>query len=513
MNLYSKLNEYKTSDIKRVLDTKITEFNNNTIYDYLPMPTIDFELPNSNELFWKRDTMVIKWDYSEPIDNLIPTSSIYLFNGSEYEFVDNVETHIKNISWDIPQSLEVGTPYHFKINTFLHNRLIEDTSSVFTVDERKIEVTSKSPTSPIVGNKGNTHTIEWRSHGTSEYVMIIMQDSLEPNSVEFYSYVGRKIGNPNNPSDPILQNNNTITSSDLIHPVVRDVIEEKFYVGDGNSYEWNVENIPVELDSVVIKVVDPYHPFVYGHTDPIPVITPNIEFAVSIGRIVTGSLYPGEIGGVPPDPDPIAGGSMTLNIFGFNPSTKLVERGNNLRFNYSTTNASEIFLTKMSNLNNAVRLPNLDGNYTIENIQMGDIYYLNAKDSNGLIISQSFNVGIDDPPAPNYTDLTEKTDWELLGYTIQLLENVLMSEYFINQSNINTRVLAYKEAYNYWDSGNIPGNETILQMLSTIQNETIVRILEGQSPPDTIVLYPSYIRIELENLNEEIDNRTNIVPN
>ena len=193
----SSIIQYNTSDIKRALDTKITEFSNE-YYDYLPYPSYKIELPNDVGPFWKRDFITVKWDYSEPLDNLIPLTNIYFGNNvTESLIIEDVVTSQKVFSYSIPQILGLDNEYYFKVATVFDGKEIFATSSKFTLDERTIEITTEPPEEPIVANAGNDFVIDWNGHGASDYVNILLVDATINKSIEYEGEVGRLISNPN----------------------------------------------------------------------------------------------------------------------------------------------------------------------------------------------------------------------------------------------------------------------------------------------------------------------------
>lgn len=387
MIISSSIIQYNTSDIKRALDTKITELSSDGYYDYLPFPYYTFELPSSNGPFWKRDSIVIKWDYSEPLDNLIPSTSIYLVNPIQERVVKrNVKTSAKNINYFLPRWMMQDTNYHFRVETMFDGEKVFATSSTFTVDDRYIDITTEAPPVPIVANQGRTFEINWKGHGTGDYVKIESLAFFELNTITMDGAIGRLIGNPAGNGEYTVENTVAL-NGDPSNPMVLAVIEQKKYVGNNTTYTWTVDNIPYDVDNIRVKITDSYKPHVYDYTPPIQVLTPYIGIKNFMGRLV----------GQPIIPEVTYSGisDALLTVYGFNPTDRIVEETGSLKFNYDSTNAIQVFLTKASKANYSYVLPKLNGIYTIKNIKEDDIYTVNAKDSNNKVRKATFNVHVE----------------------------------------------------------------------------------------------------------------------
>lgn len=495
----SSLVQYKTSDIKRALDTKITEFSSDGLYDYLPFPSYDFQSPSEDGPFWKRDVLLIKWGYSEPLNNLIPFSNIYLVSSSEQTLIEeNVETNIKNINWSLPSWMILNMPYHLKISSIFEGEEIFDTSSVFTIDERSINILTNPPVNPIVANEGNTWEFEWNGHGTSDNVKIELLRGIEANTIIIEDTLGRLMGNIEE-GDPIVPSNNPPLNGDPSNPAVIAVLEPNKYVDGNTSYTWTVDDIPFDVDSVRLKVIDSFNSFVYGYTENIELEVPFLDVRNLIGRRL------GDI--IIPEVSMSGDGEASLSVYGFNPPAREVLSGESFTFNYDTTNAVQVYLTKDSRPNESIVFPTLDGIYTINNIEMDDIYTVNAADVNNGLRMATFNVDVVMEPGSNGEDIKEFTLLELTNHCISLGEEALISGDAIIEPGapILSKVPFYRTEVSQMDEST---SYDIVKYLLTLVNEDILVVLwNGQEEPPRIRLGAGDLRDRIVLANTEVSNR------
>ena len=508
MVVTSSIIQFNTNDIKRALDTKITEFSSDGYYDYLPFPSYTFELPANEGPFWKRDSLVVKWDYSEPLNNLIPISNIYLVNAlTETPIKSNVETNIKNINWTIPYWTELNTNYYFKISTMFEGEEIYATSSTFTVDERYIDITTNAPFVPIVANEGNKFTIDWNGHGTSDYVKIEMLGSLEQHEIIIDEPLGRLIGKEKDKGKGKGKGEdkgNGKNGGDPPNPVVIKVIEPKKYVGNNNTYTWTVDDIPYDVQSVRLKIIDSLHPYTYDYTPPIELKVPYIGIKNFMGKrigeaIVSEVTYSGV-------------SDALLTVYGFEPSDRVVEQGSSLKFLYNSTNAIQVYLTKESKPNYSVVLPKLDGTYTITNIQESDVFTVNAKDANNGVRMATFNVESFIEQTINETDITKFTLLELLNHCVGLGEEALTSGDALIEpgATIISKINYYKTEASQMTEGTDYG--IVKQLLTHVNDDIIVVLFNGVETPPRVYLGPGDLWNRVVSANIEISKRLIIDP-
>ena len=480
MIVTSSLLIYNTDDIKRALDTKITELSNDGYYNYLTFPYYTFELPSSNGPFWKHDSIVIKWDYSEPLDNLIPSTSIYLVNPIEERLVKrNVKTSAKNINYFLPAWMTENTDYHFRVETMFEGEKIFDTSSIFTVDDRYIDITTNAPFVPIVANQGRTFEIKWNGHGTGDYVKIDLLEFFELNTITIDGNIGRLIGNPAGNSEYTLEENVAL-NGDPSNPMVIATIEPKKYVGNDTSYLWTVDDIPYDVDSVRVKITDSYKPYVYDYTPPIRVLTPYVGIKNFMGRLL-GQPVVSEVtySGV---------SDALLTVYGFSPANRIVEETGSLTFNYDSTNAIQVFLTKASKANYSYVFPKLNGIYTIQNIKQDDIYTVNAKDTANKIRKATFDVKVGLEQTINNDDITNFTLVQLLNHSIALGQEALTAGDAIIEPGapIIGKIAQYKIEASQMDEGT--DYNVVKFLLGFVNEEILVVLLNGVETPPRVKL-------------------------
>lgn len=492
------LDVYNTSDIKRALDTKITELSIDGYYDYLSTPTYDVELPADSGPFWKRDKMTIKWDYSEPLNDLIPSTSIYLVSESGQKLIRrNIKTSAKNINYTLPDSLSENSNYHFKVGTIFEGEEIFDTSSLFTVKRRFIDITTGAPTSPIVANQGNTFTVDWNGEGISDYVKIELLQSLEWNTITIDGNIGRLIGDAG-AEPPIALN------GDPSNPVVIKTLEAKKYVGNNKSYTWTVNDISHEIENVRLKVIDSYHPYAYDYTPPINLTVKHIALKNMMGRLI-GQPAIGEVtySGI---------SDALLSVHSFIPKDRIVPESQSLQFIYNTTNAIQVYLTKQSKPNYSLILPSLNGTHTIQNIVEDDVYTVNAKDSLNRVRKATFGVYSELEGTTNETELSKFTLVQLLNYSVALGEESLTAGDVILEPGapIPAKVAQYKVEASQMSENT---DYTVVKFLLKLVNDDILSILLiGQNEPPRILLGDGSLRERIMEANVEIAKRLNEIP-
>lgn len=503
MIISASILQYNTFDIKRALDTKISELSDDGSYDFFPYPTIDVQSPYTDGPFWKGDTILIKWDYSEPLNNLIPSSSIYLMSGSSQQLLfENVATENKSVNWTIPEWVIEGITYFVKVQSEFDNEVIADVSPTFTFDARTMEVTSKPPVPFITANQGETYTLTWDGKGTSDYFRIELIEPLNFPEINFGERVGRIIINPDAQQGEVIENNEPpigdIQSSNIIK-----VLEDNYYTTNG-TYEWTADGIDnYSLNFVRIKITD-----VKNLTTAIsPEIGINVPY-ISVAQVGRGIQLDLTV------PSVITGsgeGEADISAYAFDPSSFMVSMSLDFTFQYTSTNATRVYLKKENDPYYFVEMP-LVGEHIIHNITQDEAYTLNVEDSNQKLKTAVLNIKLKvEEPAIN-NDITTFELQQLLMYASSLIQELQTSGDAIIDpiSSVNTKIPFYiNEASQTNENTN---EQAVWYLLENLNEEVLVAFLNG--PPDypgAILFDGTDLKQKVFDLNQEIERRRNII--
>lgn len=484
MIISASLTEYNIYDIKKSLDTKIIELPNDGLYDYLVYPTYTMQSPSTSGPFWFGDKMVIKWNYTEQLSDLIPSTSIAICENEDTsnDIFTNIKTSVKNVMWLIPSqsNLKLDSKYYIKVYTDIDGYKIEDNSQEFTFDKRSFTIIKDIPNIPIKANIGNTVDINWIENGAGDYFKIEL--------LRAYGEDGQ----------------------------ISTVIDDKYYT-TGNTYTWKIENLEPDLNindniniqECRIKITDIEHNL-SDITQKINLLIPYVSYQGTIGRLIKSAENVDDI---------IIGtgeGDATLALYGFNPSDFRVPYTGSFTFNYDTTNAVEVYLTKLSKPSYYEALPRLSGIYSIEDAKENETYTVNARDDNYFVKNAQFSITIimpkddtgdggddgggDDTPK-NISDMTKL---EFLKYCVSLGEESLTSGDAIISppSEIPTLVMQYKKESDEMIEGT--PCTTILYLLTKVITFVIEPLWRAEDPTvPFIFLGPSSLRNRIKAANNE----------
>ena len=497
MIISSSLLQYNTSDIKRALDTKITELSNDGMYDFLPFPSYDIQSPHSSGPFWKNDVMLIKWNYSEPLNNLIPKTDIYLMNGSKSTLLlKDVPTKNKNIHWKIPQWTQKNTSYYIRVESKFDNEIISDVSPTFTINERSLTITSKPPKNPIVANRDNQYTIEWRGLGTSDIFRIELVDVSATKKIELHERLGHLVSNTDENEYTEILEINEPENGDFINSDVLSVIDSK-YISNTGEYTWNVNDLDYKINSAKIRVIDLKN-LTVGVSDLMQFKVPHINIDYIGRQVGIDALSPNVLVGQ-------GDGDALLNAYAFTPTNFTVLEGQNFEFSYSTTNSVKVYLTKKNKINYSVNLP-LSGKHTIENITEEEIYILNAQDSYGRLKSLELNIKIKSGVDPIIIGIYDMTLLELLQYSrTMIMECQTSGEVIISpDSPVNSKISFYSTEISQLDENS--SYSSIWYLLLQVKENVLIPVIEGVQSPK-VISFASAFKTKLEKLNKEIYDR------
>ncbi len=500
MIISASILQYNTFDIKRALDTKISELSDTGIYDYLPYPAIDVQSPYTSGPFWQGDTILIKWNYSEPLNNLIPSTSIYLMSGSNQTLLfENYPTDYKNMNWIIPKSLQEKTTYFIKVQSVFDGQIIADVSPTFTVESRSIQITSKPPVLPIIANQGQIYTITWDEKGTSNYFKIELIGPDDNTNIKFEEQFGRLIRNPDEEQQGEIVTDIKPVSNDAENSNVIMVIEDKYYTTN-SSYTWTADYIPAIFNNVSrIKITD-----IQNLTTA---ISPEIQLYVPYININTvGRGIQLDLNG----PNVITGsgqGDADISAYDFNPKSLIVTNGLDFSFQYSSTNAVKVYLKKNSNPYYFVSLP-LSGQYTITGITQDEKYVLSAEDGAQQLKNVILDIKLKTEHVVEETDISKFSLQNLLMYSTALMQEVQTSGDAIIEPNaqVNSRISFYvNEATQTTENTD---EQAIWYLLKNLNEEVLKVLLNGNDVSPVVKLFEgTNLKTKVLELNQEIGKR------
>ena len=452
MIISSSILEYNISEIKRTFETSISELSSDGLYDYLPVPVCIVQSPISSGPFWRNDVLPIEWDFTEPLINLIPSTSVYLVSASTQILLkDNIPTKNRNFNWTVSEPFNDTSTYFILVQNSGSKVIASDVSPTFTLDTRTIHITSKAPSTPLIANQGQTYILTWSEHGTSNTYKIELLD-VSP-------------GKPNS----------TIQT-----------IEDTYTTVDG-TYTWNIENIEVHnIDTIKLKITDIQNSL-SAVSSEIGIVVPYITIN-PIGHFIT---TPNIIG-----TDVIKGvgeGSSYISAFGFNPSSLTPLYSSSFSFQYSTTNAVSVYLADQNDARFIENLP-LNGIHTIPNVTLDTVYKLNAVDGNNKLTIASIPVKIKTIPPVQSVPLTAYSIWELYMTASAFLQTVQTSSFAIIEPGapVNDRISFYVS-----EASKLPADmngDNIMYLLEQVngiglRGETLKILIDGVEQSPIVKLY------------------------
>ena len=394
----SSLFNYNTTDIKKTIDTKIVELSNDGFYDYMPYPEYFVTSPEENEKFYWGDSMVIKWNYTEPRNNLISKTNIDLISYwtgdilNKINIISDIPTSDKNVTWKIPldkfdKNVE---DYSIKIYSFIDDIEISDTSKIFKLEkpisgkglyDRLIGQGDGDATLTIYGFVPNFMTSSFNfvvsesksfrfNYDTSNAVKVYMEKASDPVFIEQL-----------NPGFGIytiedVRNNDTYT------------ITAKDYVGKEKRASFSITE----------------------YITPFDFSNPNVRDCI----FAEGP------------------GNALLRLCGFSPNVTesknifVVSQSKDFRFNYSSSNATSVFLEKQSDSSYIQELGTSYGTFKLENLINDDKYKASVIDDDGNVKIVNFGIKIFKYVATPY-ELSQMTLYDFAKYSLSLAEESLTS--------------------------------------------------------------------------------------
>ncbi len=501
MILSSSIIQYNTHDIRRLLDTKISELSNDGVYDYIPYPTYDVQSPYTAGPFWKGDTMLIKWNYMEELNNLIPSTSIYLVSGSSQRLLyENIPTEHKNINWLITNDVETDMWYYIRVESNMDNKIISDRSEQFKFDERYIEIISPAITHSIQANQGEQYTLKWNGHGTSDYFKIELIE-FNSSNILFKNRIGRIIKNQDPKFGGEIVESNELLALETQNVKVIKVLDDKYYSPDG-IYNWVVNDIEdYNIDKVQLKITD----LKYGTMALSDTISLKVGH-ISVGQIGRGIQLnlnsPLIITGSGP-------GNVEISAYGFNPSNFVVSMSGSFNFQYTSTNAVRVYLKKESDQYYYEEI-GLSGQHTITNVTKDEKYILNAEDSNQRLKTILLDVKLLSSNQILQTDITKLTLQELLIYATSLMQEVQTSGDSIIEPSalVNAKISYYtNEALQTTPESD---ERAVWYLLKSLNQDVLLVFIEGVIESPKVLLFDGTIlKNKVIALNQEIGRRYN----
>lgn len=506
INISSSLKEYDLLDIRKLFDLRISELSNDGVYDFLSYPSYTMQSPYTSGPFWKGDMMIIKWNYNEPLNDLIPFTDIYLMSGNDKKILlfEKIPTKYKNVSWIIDKNLNENEKYYIRVETKFDNEIIYSDSKEFTVKSRKLFITSRPPKEPIVANRGEKYTLQWNGEGIGDVFRIELLYANVNKSIYLDSMIGTLVKNPDSSLEIIKNENEDSFALNKGYNIIK-VIEDKYYTSD-NTYVYTVDAIDnYSIDKIRLRVIDLKNS-IDAISNDIDVMIPYISI-VSIGRqIVADSILSSSLVGV-------GTGNAILSAFAFSPNNFKVKKGQSFEFSYTSTNAIEVILTKQSDFTYYKRIP-LAGNYKIENINEDTTYVLMARDSNYNTKSINFDIKIkqEDEDLIYNGDITTFTKYQLLKYAVGVMNEVLISGDSIIDpaAPVNSKVNYYTTEANQVTEDS---SENVVWYLLKSLNEEVLRVfIEGVNTTPKVILFDgTKLKNKVVKLSNEIGRREGII--
>jgi hypothetical protein len=176
MIITSSVIVYPTKDIKKSLNTQISELSSDGAYDYLPTPKFTIISPVGSETIYKDSGIQIQWQ-TDALPSMPCSSLYYTYNDKDFNFISqqpNLET--SSFFWNTSEYFDVNLPltssYKLYVSGTYESKSIFDSTDAFIITTRSLKLLDNGVRG-FTADKDNIYPILWQSNGLSGFIDII----------------------------------------------------------------------------------------------------------------------------------------------------------------------------------------------------------------------------------------------------------------------------------------------------------------------------------------------------